>query len=177
VERGAIMPGARKSQTGLLLLAAALCLIAARSSFACYQNTDGSPRFVLNGGEAFDTKTGLTWKRCSLGSNWDGQACSGEPELANLDDAMDMAKREGPHWRVPSGPELESIVDNSCGNPVVDQNVFPDIRPSDEGTAEYWTTNAVGAAELFYFFDFMSGAAGGHSPGFHLAVRLVRSGH
>jgi hypothetical protein len=170
------MAVARKSQTSALLLAAALCLIPAKPSLACYRNADGSPRFVLNGAEAFDTKTALTWKRCSLGTSWDGQGCAGEPAFASLDEAMAMAKSEGPLWRVPSGPELESIVDRSCGSPVIDRKVGLDIRPSDEGTAEYWTTNAVGAADLFYFFDFMSGLADGHGSGFHLAVRLVRTG-
>jgi len=170
------MAVARKSKTNALLLVVPLCLIPAKASLACYQNADGSPRFVLNGGEAFDTKTALTWRRCSLGTSWNGQGCACEPAFASLDEAMEMAKSEGPLWRVPSGPELESIVDRSCGSPVVDQKVFSDIRPSDEGTAEYWTTNAVGAADLFYFFDFMSGLADGHSSGFHLAVRLVRTG-
>jgi hypothetical protein len=54
--------------------------------------------------------------------------------------------------------------------------VFPDIRPDEDGAAEYWTTNPVGAVNLFYFFDFMTGAADGHSRGFYLAVRLVKTG-
>jgi hypothetical protein len=76
---------------------------------------------------------------------------------------------------VPSGPELESIIDRACGEPVVDKAVFPDVRPDDDGSAEYWTTNPVGAANLIYFFDFMSGSADGHSPSFKLAVRFVKS--
>lgn len=142
-------------------------------------------RFILDGGEAYDTKTGLTWQRCSLGTRWDGKhACIGDQVFASLDEAMGMAdalakelgKELGRGWRVPSGPELEKIVDRSCGKPVVDQAVFPDIRPNDEGAAEYWTTNPVGVAELFYYFDFMTGLADGHSRGFHLAVRLVKTG-
>jgi len=169
----------RSMKAVALLLAAALCFVPVKSTFAaCYENPNGSPRFVLNGGEALDTKTGLIWKRCSLGTSWDGErGCAGEMAFENLDDAVQAAKTEGPQWRVPSGPELESIVDYDCGRPVVDGRVFPDIKPNEEGTAEYWTTNAVGAADLFYFFDFMTGLADGHSPGFHLAVRLVRTGN
>jgi hypothetical protein len=137
-------------------------------------------RFILDGGEAYDAKTGLTWQRCSLGTRWDGeQGCVGDQEFASLDEAMGMVKElvkeSGQGWRVPSGPELESIVDRSCGQPVVDQAVFPDIRPNDEGAAEFWTTN-LGVAELFYYFDFMTGLADGHNRGFHLAVRLVKTG-
>jgi hypothetical protein len=161
-----------------VLLAAGLCLLPmSESGAACYGRANGSQqRFVLNGGEAYDTKTGLTWKRCSVGTTWDGKReCTGEPVFASLNNAKRMAKDAGVEWRVPSGPELESIIDRSCGSPVVDKAVFPDIRPNAEGTAEYWTTNAVGAANLVYFFDFMTGQADGHSRGYHLAVRLVRT--
>ena len=128
---------------------------------ACYDRANGAQhRFVLNDGEAFDTKTGLSWKRCSLGTDWDGKrGCAGELSFASLDEA-----------------ELESIVDHNCGSPVVDKAVFPDISVTDEGTAQYWTTNAVGMADLFYVFDFVDGRPDGHSRGVHLAVRLVRTG-
>ena len=42
------------------------------------------PRFILNGGEAIDQKTGLIWKRCSL-------------------EAIQFARTEGAGWHVPSG--------------------------------------------------------------------------
>ena len=161
-----------------LVVAACLLLLGQYPAFACYDNKNGAQqRFVLNGGEAFDGKTGLTWKRCSQGMTWDGKrGCAGAPAFASLDQAIKSAKAAGPQWRVPSGPELESIVDMSCGSPVVDKTVFPDITPDEDGAAPYWTTNAVGAANLVYFFDFMSGRADGHSRGFELAVRLVKTG-
>jgi hypothetical protein len=142
----------------------------------CYDGARGARhRFVLKGGEAFDQKTGLTWKRCSLGLVWDGKrGCTGTVSYVSLDEATQAAKAEGAQWHVPSGPELESIVEPACGEPVVDKAVFPDIR-ADDGRAEYWTTNPVGAAGLVYFFDFMTGSADGHSPGFQLAVRPVKS--
>jgi Protein of unknown function (DUF1566) len=77
--------------------------------------------------------------------------------FASLDQAKQMAKAAGPQWRVPSGPELKSIVDVSCGHPVADKTVFPEIHPDEDGAAEYWTTNPVGTANLFYFFDFITG--------------------
>ncbi len=160
-------------------LAATLCVVMMTAAVAaCYDRANGAQhRFVLNDGEAFDTKTGLSWKRCSLGTDWDGKrGCAGELSFASLDEAEQLAKAAGPQWRVPSGPELESIVDHNCGSPVVDKAVFPDISVTDEGTAQYWTTNAVGMADLFYVFDFVDGRPDGHSRGVHLAVRLVRTG-
>jgi uncharacterized protein DUF1566 len=96
-------------------------------------------------------------------------------EFVSLDAATQRATAAGADWHVPSGPELESIIDTGCGTPVVDAKVFPDIRADDDGAAEYWTTNPVGAANLFYFFDFMTGTADGHSRGFRLTVRLVKA--
>jgi len=162
-----------------LILAAALSFLAAKEAAACYDWTGpkAQTRFVLHEEEALDTKTGLIWKRCSMGLTWEiGHGCVGRITTVGLDDAVRRAKEEGAEWRVPAGPELESIVDPTCGSPVVDGNVFPDIRKDEDGEADYWTTNPVGMANLFYFFDFMSGRADGHSRGFRLAVRLVRNG-
>jgi Protein of unknown function (DUF1566) len=146
-------------------------------ALACYDGVGagGRKRFVLSGDEAFDATTGLTWKRCSLGTRMESKnRCIGERAYVNLDQAMQLAKAEGNGWHVPSGPELETLIDVSCGSPVVDVSVFPDVKPDSEGAADYWTTNEVGAANLVYYFDFMTGRADGHSRGFQLAVRLVR---
>lgn len=149
------------------------------AAVACYDGMapHGAKRFVVNGNEAFDYKTGLSWKRCSLGTRMDkGNRCAGEKAFVSLDDALRSASAEGNGWHVPSGPELQTLIDVSCGSPVVDASVFPDIKPDDEGAAPYWTTNEVGTANLIYYFDFMTGRADGHSRGFRLAVRLVKTG-
>jgi hypothetical protein len=171
------MPSQRKPST--LHAALALALIAlAHPVAACYDGptAHGPKRFIVKGDEALDSKTGLTWKRCSLGMRMEKGRCVGEQAYLGLDQAVLLAKAEGNGWRVPSGPELESLIDVSCGSPVVDVSIFPDIVPDDEGAANYWTTNEVGAANLVYYFDFMTGRPDGHSRGFQLAVRLVRNG-
>jgi hypothetical protein len=174
------MPDRPRSRAPL----AALALVAlAHPVAACYDGptAHGPKRFIVKGDEALDGKTGLIWKRCSLGTKLGAKAergnrCAGEKAFVNLDQAVRLAKAEGNGWHVPSGPELESLIDVTCGSPVVDASVFPDIVPDDEGTANYWTTNEVGAANLIYYFDFMTGRPDGHSRGFQLAVRLVRGG-
>jgi Protein of unknown function (DUF1566) len=176
------MPSQRKPYT--LHAALALALVGlAHPVAACYDGAGphGPKRFIVKGDEAQDGKTGLIWKRCSLGTRLGtkaerGNRCAGEKAFVNLDRAVQLAKAEGNGWHVPSGPELESLIDVTCGSPVVDASVFPDIAPDDEGTANYWTTNEVGAANLIYYFDFMTGRADGHGRGFQLAVRLVRGG-
>ena len=160
------------------ILAAALSLLAANEAAAgCHWTDRGlQARFILHGDEAVDAKTGLIWKRCSLGLTWDDrQGCIGEIARVGLDYALQKAKEAGSEWRVPSGPELQSIVDPACGSPVVDLNVFPDIRKDEDGEADYWTTNPVGIANLFYYFDFMSGRVGRHTRDVQLAIRLVRN--
>jgi hypothetical protein len=161
-----------------LMLAATLSLAAAKEAVAgCEWINPVSPRFILRGGEAVDLQTGLIWKRCSLGLTWDDDrhGCVGEITKVGLDEALQKAKEAGPEWRVPSGPELQSIVVLTCGSPVVDIKVFPDIRSDEDGEDDYWTTNPVGVTNLFYCFDFMSGQRGRHTRDFQLAIRLVRN--
>ena len=167
----------RKLYSRLAVIALAPALIAHQPAAACYDGptTHGQKRFTVKSDEGLDSKTGLIWRRCSLGTKAErGNRCAGEKAFVNLDQAMQLAKAEGNGWHVPSGPELESPIDVSCGSPVVDVSIFPEIEPDDEGTAKYRTTNEVGAANLIYYFDFMTGRADGHSRGFQLAVRLVR---
>ena len=161
------------------LLVLAFAVVFARSAVAsCYdRDASGRPvRFQLRGGEAFDTRTGLTWRRCSAGTSWnDRRGCEGETAYVGLDDAMRIAASLGGGWRVPSGPELESLIDFDCGRPVVDTTVFPDVRPTEEGMAKYWTTNPVGVIDLYYNFDLIDGHADGNTRGMQLAVKFVRA--
>jgi hypothetical protein len=134
-------------------------------------------RFKVHEGEVEDTLTRLVWKRCSFGTNWEGRGgCVGQVAYLGLNEAMALAA-DG--WRVPSGPELESLVDTRCGTPVVDQSIFPDIRADDEGHAKYWTSNAtgnaVGGLDLYWNFDFIDGRPDANSQGIPLAVRFVRT--
>ena len=149
-----------------------------QSAAGCYgrANERAQTRLVLRGGEAIDTRTGLIWQRCSLGTTWDGKdGCVGKIMPVGLDEAGTKAQEFGGNWHVPSGQELESIIDRLCGSPVVDVNVFPDLREVEQDEADYWTTSPVGMANLHWFFDFTNGQADGHTRGFHLAVRLVRN--
>ncbi len=162
----------------IVALTLSLCTNPARALDRCYeQDLQGRQRrFVISDGEATDTKTGLVWKRCGLGTDWRSPLCVGARSTFALPDAEQRAQQLGSDWRVPSGPELQTILDPNCGKPVVDPSVFPDVQPDAEGAAPYWTTNPVGMAGLYYFFDFMDASSDGHSRGFPLNVRLVRSG-
>lgn len=163
----------RGFHTALLALVFA-CLAGIDCRADCYGRKAGErqTRFKIAGGEVEDTTTGLIWKRCSVGAEWTRNGtCVGETAYLGLDEAMASAT-DG--WHVPTGPELESLVDIGCGSPVVDQSIFPDIKADDEGHAKYWTTNAMGTAGLYWNFDFIDGQPDANSRGVRLLVRLVR---
>ena len=160
-----------------ILLTAMLSATPSQAGDHCYgQDPHGRQRrFNLIEGEATDTKTGLIWKRCGLGTDWRSRRCEGVRSTFSLSDATRRSEEMSAGWRVPSGPELQTLIDRTCGKPVVDTVVFPDIRPDAEGAAPYWSTTPVGMAGLYYFFDMIDGSSDGHSRGFPLNVRLVRS--
>ncbi|HEY2533015.1 MAG TPA: DUF1566 domain-containing protein [Xanthobacteraceae bacterium] len=136
-------------------------------------------RFVLKHDEAFDTKTGLTWKRCSVGMVWkDHIGCTGQRALIGLNAALKVAEDAGAGWRVPNVKELYSLIDNKCGVPPVNVIAFPDLRQlhhdtdTDADETLYWTTSEFVAANLVYYVDLYTGDIDAHSRGFP----LVRSG-
>lgn len=74
---------------------------------------------VYNNGTAKDTKTGLTWQRCTYGETWNGSGCSGTPKAMTWDEAMQFNKNG---WRLPTIDELGTIVYCSSGQP---EGIYP----------------------------------------------------
>lgn len=60
-----------------------------------------------------DVHTGLIWKRCLIGYEWNGSACSGKPIasgwMAFVNLTNDAGKREGKLWRMPTVRELQTV--------------------------------------------------------------------
>ena len=144
----------------------ATCIAAAGSSFA------------LNRDEVMDRARGLTWKRCAVGMRWDAETdtCSGEPRGLTLDEALAYAEREGDGWRVPTGPELETLYTETCEGPKIDTNAFPNITASDFGEGATFWSSTEGMPGMFYFFEVTNGYFDMHSKGYHLSVLLVKGG-
>ena len=69
-----------------------------------------------------DSATGLSWMRCSIGQNWTGKTCIGEPVKLTWQDALDFVaalNQDGgfvsrTDWRVPTIKELSAI--RECSN-------------------------------------------------------------
>jgi hypothetical protein len=112
----------------VLVLTAILSATSSQAMDRCYgQDSHGRQRrFILTEGEATDTKTGLIWMRCGLGTDWRSSRCDVASSSFSLSEANRRAEKLGSGWRVPSGPELQTLIDRTCGKPVVDTVVFPD---------------------------------------------------
>lgn len=91
-----------------------------------------------------DTETGLTWMRCSMGSEWENSACAGVPsryEWKRGKQAVDEMNTEGgfggyKDWRLPTLAELKTLINKQCFHPAIDSNTFADIQPTG-----YWASD------------------------------------
>ena len=133
-------------------------------------------RFQLADDEATDRKTGLVWKRCSVGLEWlDRDGCRGAIRGLTLAEARDLS-RTNAGWRLPSADELLTLVARDCGEPAIEAATFPDV-PLDPGGERsiYWTATDAGMLNMTVTVDFRDGDYDMHSPGLRYFVRLVRS--
>lgn len=161
-----------------MLVVLATALMVATPSYAqnCNPNmirsiADSRYELLNNGTEIQDTKTGLIWQRCSLGQTWDGISCTGTAAIYSWESALQSANGG---WRVPNIKELDSIVEEACGNPSISAGFFPVTQISKY----YWSSstfvdNSFYAWVVYFsdgrnFAEFKIGDSG--------YVRLVRSG-
>ena len=87
-----------------------------------------------DGQEVTDQATGLVWRRCVEGMNWDAGAanCTGAAATYAHEGALVHATNQAGAalWRLPSVKELASIVDRSIAGPAIDPAAFP-ATPAD----------------------------------------------
>jgi hypothetical protein len=138
-------------------------------------------RFVISpdGTEVTDTLSGLVWRRCAEGMNWNNQAgsCDGSMTLFYWKDAFDHAKanREG-GWRIPNIKELFSIVDHEVDGVPLDPIAFPNVPLSSNFLSSTLIEEEASLYSKWVFFyrgsidnmDIYKGRA--------MALRLVRHG-
>lgn len=126
-------------------------------------------RYVMTGGEVYDTQSDLTWQRCSAGQSWsDHGGCVGEIEELTWDEAEDLAKGG---WRLPTKDELVSLISQAC-TPSVNPEAFPNM---DVKKLWYWSGDKM-APDLAGIVYFDGGATFNGYRSSANAVRLVRSG-
>ena len=161
-------------------LIASLLALQSMVALAACPSTPG--RFVANGAEVTDTRTGLIWQRCSAGQSWRGSTCKGRVGKYTPEQALAYAKTQNTTdsvtgWRLPNVKELSSLADRGCQKPAIDSTVFPPATMSD-----YWYetsspfVNHSGTAWEAWGVDFYAGRVGAApSAPSGGAVRLVRS--
>ena len=150
--------------TALKLLIAAACLLLATPVLAAPYTL--SP----DGTEVTDSKTGLTWRRCSEGQAWSGTTCTGTALAYTHEQALARAQTQT-GWRLPDVKELASLADRSPGNPAIDPTVFPGAVSS-----WYWSSSPfAGISSSAWVVNFANGLVSYYSRSLYQSyVRLVR---
>jgi hypothetical protein len=137
---------------------------------------EGTPRFrpSADGKEVLDTRTGLTWARCSVGQAWNGTGCRGAVQKYTWQKALAVgalaAEKTGKAWRLPNAKEAASIAIDGKADPAVDDAFFPDT-PS----RLFWTSSPYVGFPFYAwtFFGYDGSVAMENVLEGHL-VRLVR---
>ncbi len=135
-----------------------------------------SASFIARDHIVVDLRFGVDWLRCTVGKVWDGETCVGEMVRLNheqIEIAIEQANEQlGEGWRRPSLEELEGLICEECGRPMIDAVMFPGTE-----TEPYWTgeENSFSAKNYFFSVNFFNGwTFGRFPPSKPLAVRLVR---
>ena len=97
-------------------------------------------RFVVReSGEIQHIESNLIFMRCSLGQQWDGSSCVGEPTAYNWQQALSISIQtnfnSSANWRLPNIKELNVITERACVRPSINDAMFPNTSPDD-----YWTS-------------------------------------
>ncbi len=122
--------------------------------------------------EVKDKQSGLIWQRCSLGQTWSGTSCTGNAVTYNWENALQTAKNIGGGWRVPNIKELNSLTEQACYDPSINEVFFPNT----DGSTYYWSSSPFSGWGITAWY--VSFSRGYHNKGdkdHKLYVRLVRS--
>jgi hypothetical protein len=136
----------------------------------CLSSAWADSRYVIRGGEVYDSRTKLTWARCSAGQEWKNEHCVGT--INNYSFASAQKQASG-GWRIPTKDELVTLIDPDRKNfPTIDMAAFPDM---DTSHSWYWSSTPNGSS-IAWYVDFSDGYTSGFVDGVNtLAIRLVRS--
>lgn len=157
-------------RTGLTTAAVAAVLVAAMplAQAAC-NDTSPNPRYVVNGGEVYDSQTNLTWQRCSVGQTWGQDMCTGTVQGMTWDKAV---KQKNGAWRLPTRDELLTLVETPCGISKANRTIFPNMS---DLLSMYWSATAEEKGLAWLVGVNNASTFNGYRTSDN-AVRLVRSG-
>lgn len=127
-------------------------------------------RFIANGTDVTDNRTGLIWARCSVGQSWNGSICSGTAITYTHEQALSYVKSQS-GWRLPNVKEISSLTDKGCSNPAIDSTLFSNTMPNRYWSSSPYTVNDSSLSWSVYFFD---GGVNISNRNLYQYVRLVR---
>ena len=175
-----------KENTMYKLMMATLLLTFSGMNYAFCNNAiirtapDSRYELLNSNTEVKDKKTGLIWQRCSLGQTWNGTACISDalsPYWVNTsfpsqgNNILQTVKNMGNGWRVPNIKELDSLIEQACYSPSINDVIFPNT-PS----GGYWSSSpAANDGHLVWVVDFTYGSNNTGNKTARAYVRPVRS--
>ena len=168
-----------------LIIATLLLTLSSMNYATCnssiIQTAPASRYELLNSNtEVKDKKTGLIWQRCSLGQTWSGTSCISDPVTyywintpfpLQIDNILQTVKNMGNGWRVPNIKELDSLIEQACYSPSINEVIFPNT-PS----GGYWSSSpAADDGQYVWVVGFTYGSNHSGAKAGRAYVRLVRS--
>ena len=158
-----------KQRTIVAITAALLGLLAtsvcpAQSVYSYSADAGGTANALVT-----DSKTGLTWQRCSAGQSFAAGTCSGTANSYTHEEALAYAKTQT-GWRLPNVKELSSLVDTGFIGPAINSTAFPATPSFFAWTSSPYASDPTSAWVVL----FAEGSVSASSRSNAAHVRLVR---
>ncbi|KAB2844351.1 MAG: DUF1566 domain-containing protein, partial [Burkholderiales bacterium] len=146
-------------------------------------STPSSDFADVGGGAVRHLPTGLIWKRCAEGQDWNGSTCTGAAAGYTWQQAFQRADAVNAgavgtwnagqtDWRVPNVNELKSIVESGCLGPAINAVEFPAAPGSFFWSGSPYADSSGDA----WYIGFNHGGGGWTERRVVFHVRLVRAG-
>ena len=123
-----------------------------------------------------DKRTGLIWKKCLAGQT--GSDCSGIAGEYSWTGALGLPSQEtSDGWRLPNIKELQSIVEEQCFQPAINETIFPNTP----AVSNVWSNSPSGDSVWYVSFNntivnngYGETLVAAQSSSTNMHVRLVR---
>lgn len=173
--------------TGLLMMLPVIG-IAQTCNRAIIANTSTSRFARYVNGTVLDRYTGLMWKTCSEGQQWNAarKECKGLAHTYTWQQALQLAQTLNikggfaayKDWRVPNIKELFTLIERKCESPAINLQVFPNVASIADPYDGVWSSTPAIYGNFARYVGFGSigrNFSGGYKL-FPYQVRLVRGG-